>query len=312
MRRSGFTLIELLVVIAIIAVLIGLLLPAVQKVREAAARAQCQNNLKQIGLACHNYEGTHKRFPAGDSATNSFSALAYLLPYIEQQNVYSQINFTINSTAAAQTADSITIPILMCPADSQGTLPAGFSGNSYAGNYGDTIKWSQNGSVANGVFYAGGVGCKIGDITDGTSNTAFFSERLMGDWSNAVVTPRTDLINPPNVNPATSDDAMNICRATDHTNPALQWFSNYGSYWIQGNQNTMYTHTSPPNDPLCAYPQNLTQTMPASSAHAGYGGVNLMMCDGSVHFVSNGISVATWRALGTRNGGETIGSDFTN
>jgi prepilin-type N-terminal cleavage/methylation domain-containing protein len=309
-RRKGFTLIELLVVIAIIAILIGLLLPAVQKVREAAARAQCQNNLKQIGLACFNYESTYKRFPAGDSATNGFSSLANLLPYIEQQNVYSQINFGISSTAAAQSADAVTIPILMCPADPQGaTLPAGFGGNSYAGNYGTNILWSQNGSVANGVFYAGGVGCRIADITDGTSNTAGFSERLMGDWSNAVVTPRTDLINPPGM-PVTPDDAMNICRATDRTNIALQWYSNYGSYWINGNQNTMYTHTSPPNDPLCAYPQNLTQTMPASSAHAGYGGVNLLLCDGSVHFVNNGISVATWRALGTRNGGETIGSDF--
>jgi len=310
-RRSGFTLIELLVVIAVIAILISLLVPAVQKVREAAARTQCLNNLKQIGLACHNYEGAYKRLPAGDSATNSFSSLTNLLPFFEQQTIYTQINFNVSSTAATQTADSIPIPILVCPADPQGlSMPPGFSGNSYAGNYGNTIMWGQNGSVANGVFYAGGVGCRFADITDGLSNTAAFCERLMGDWSNGVVTVRTDLINPKGVNPATPDDALNFCNAADHTDPTLQWFSNFGAYWIQGNQNTMYTHTSPPNGLPCAYPQNYTQTMPASSAHAGYGGVNLLLCDGSARFVTNSISIGTWREIGTRNGGEPIGSDF--
>jgi prepilin-type N-terminal cleavage/methylation domain-containing protein len=309
-RRSAFTLIELLVVIAIIAILIALLVPAVQKVREAAARIQCENNLKQIGLACHNYEGSYKRLPAGNSATNSFSSLTSLLPYIEQGNIYTLINFSISSTNAAQAADAMPIPILVCPSDPQSLMPTGFAGNSYVGNYGNTILWSQNGSIANGVFYSGGIGCRFGEISDGLSNTAAFCERLKGDWSNTVVSPRTDLINPKGVMPATPDDAMNICRAADHTDPSLQWFSNFGAYWIQGNQNTMYTHTSPPNDPGCAYPQNLTQTMPASSAHNNFGGVNLLLCDGSVRFVTSSVSVATWRAVGTRNGQETIGADF--
>jgi prepilin-type N-terminal cleavage/methylation domain-containing protein len=311
-RRSAFTLIELLVVIAIIAILIALLVPAVQKVRDAASRTQCQNNLKQIGLACHNYESSYKRLPTGNSGSpTSFSSLSYLLPYIEQGTIYNQINFTINSTAAGQTADALPIPILLCPADPQGSsVPTGFSGNNYAGNYGNTIVWGADGTVSNGVFYQKGMQCRFGDITDGLSNTAAFCERLMGDWSNGIVTPRTDLINPKNVTPATPDDALNFCRAADHTDPSLQWFSSFGAYWIQGNQNTLYTHTSPPNDMGCAYPQNLTQTMPASSAHAGYGGVNLVLCDGSVRFVTNSISIATWRAVGTRNGGETIGSDF--
>jgi prepilin-type N-terminal cleavage/methylation domain-containing protein len=311
-RRSAFTLIELLVVIAIIAILIALLVPAVQKVRESAARAQCENNLKQIGLACHNYEGTRKSLPPGDSAANSFSSLSVLLPYIEQQGLYKQIDFTVSSTAATQTADAVPLQILLCPSDPGGAnVPTGFSGNSYAGNYGNTILWFQDGTVSNGVFYHKGKGCRFSAITDGLSNTACFSERLMGDWSNGVVTVRTDLINPKGVTPATPDDALNACNAADHTDPSLQWFSNFGAYWIQGNQNTLYTHTSPPNGLGCAYPQNSTQTMPASSAHAGYGGVNLLLCDGSVRFVSNDISLASWRAIGTRNAEDKVGSDFT-
>src|SRR3982750_3191536 len=100
-RRSAFTLIELLVVIAIIAILIALLVPAVQKVREAAARIQCSNNLKQIGLALHSFHGTNKAFPLGNWKPNSFSAHSQLLPYIEQTAIYNQINFTVPYNNAA-------------------------------------------------------------------------------------------------------------------------------------------------------------------------------------------------------------------
>src|SRR5947207_136704 len=127
-RRSAFTLIELLVVIAIIAILIALLVPAVQKVREAAARAQCANNLKQVSLALHNYHDSRKCFPPGNSKPNGFSVHSFLLPFFEQSPLFGQIDFT-KSYSANTGPMAVPIPVLNCPSDPQSTLPAGWGGN---------------------------------------------------------------------------------------------------------------------------------------------------------------------------------------
>jgi prepilin-type N-terminal cleavage/methylation domain-containing protein/prepilin-type processing-associated H-X9-DG protein len=320
-RCLAFTLIELLVVIAVISILISLLVPAVQKAREAAARIKCSNNLKQIGLALHNHHDAEGSFPPGGGGplfgppfVNRFSAHSRLLPYLEQDNCYSTMDFTMPPTAPMNTmcAQGHTLSIFLCPSDPAGPPPADWAGNNYVANYGSDILYGQGPDRASGVFWfapmPGFLGARFASLSDGSSNTAAFSERFQGDWSNAVITPRSDLFNPPGVMPQTPDEAVTYCDAIDPTDPSMQWRSDFGGYWLTGWHMTLYTHTALPNSRACAYPQNLTMNMPASSGHAH--GVNVVLCDGSVRFVGNSVSIATWRGLGTRAGGEVLGSDY--
>ena len=209
-RRPGFTLIELLVVIAIIAILIGLLLPAVQKVREAAARIQCANNLKQIGLAALNYESATGTLPPGQNATTYMGPLPYILPYIEQGNVYNQIPASLFSNTPPGPwwnyvyggAASYHIKTFECPSDQPYTAQTGvfaytnFSPYNYGGAYfgganqplGASNYVPNAGSLGQtGTFYDQWAGpyvvqspTKLTSITDGTSNTIAFGETLGG------------------------------------------------------------------------------------------------------------------------------------
>jgi prepilin-type N-terminal cleavage/methylation domain-containing protein/prepilin-type processing-associated H-X9-DG protein len=314
-RKTGFTLIELLVVIAIIAILIGLLLPAVQKVREAAARMSCSNNLKQLGLALHNHHDSKGGLPPGKDS-NGFSGVAYLLPYMEQQNVYNLINFTVKESNGANDAARVcTIKILLCPSDPQGALPGTAGGTNYRLNQGynilysgipdsDPTKSNYGMPPADGPFWDNST-VRLTDITDGTSSTVAMSEKLKGDWSNAIVTDRTDtfLLND---YPNTPDWWNSSCDSLNVSDLTRQVNSDLGASWLEGSHsNSSYYHTNLPNRRSCKKPGGRVATL-ASSAHSGYGGVNVVMCDGSVRFVSNSIGVANWRALGSRSLGEVI------
>src|SRR5437660_7925075 len=141
-RRSAFTLIELLVVMAIISILVGLLLPAVQKVREAADRLKCTNNLKQIGLALHNHHDSLGSFPASRNYPSAFtySAHARLLPFIEQDSIYKTINFSAPYNDPSNAfASSAPVSIFQCPSDSQSRIPAGWAGTNYRANEGTSL-----------------------------------------------------------------------------------------------------------------------------------------------------------------------------
>ena len=304
-HRSGFTLIELLVVIAIIAILIGLLLPAVQKVREAAARAQCTNNLKQWGLAMHNYHDANSTLPYAGQRTPRRTFYVELWPYIEQTALANQYNKTLgffqvpNCVQNAETG-LIAQPqkLYYCPSDRPGALwkndPYWRARGNYVANYGGNYLFAEPPEPsADGPFgwlSSGGFGGYVPyrktlvSITDGTSNTLMMSETRLprGD---ADADGRGDVMNDGNshwfmtlTNPNTSvpDRNSNVCPASVAANPD-------------------------PTMPCIKASDNL---MAARSRHTG--GVNAARCDGSVAFYSNNIGANPWRALGTATTGEVF------
>lgn len=336
-KRFAFTLIELLVVIAIIAILIGLLLPAVQKVRSAAARTTCQNNLKQIGTAVHNYHSAESKLPpsrTGGLNASQIGIHAYLLPYMEQQNIFNMINFSLkwNNAANAAAAASV-VKSFICPSDPSNLNPSTWAKTNYRCNEGTQMNYSWGAlpqtvgefgggdasgtnvqgltPAPNGPFYINSMWTFL-DITDGTSNTAAFSERVSGDFSDAIATYTGDWFNIPNfvLYPSTFDEAVSNCRSLNwNSAPTYQGHSNTGAPWIEGaGYTTIYNHVDTPGQMSCAFHPN-RYVIPANSGHDA-GGVNLLLCDGSVRFVPKSISMATWRALGSMNGGDLLGSDW--
>lgn len=310
--RRGFTLVELLVVIAIIGILVGLLLPAVQAAREAARRMQCGNNLKQLGLALHNYESSNKRMPAGRSPNSNLSTFAALMPYLEQVALYEAIDFTQPSTHPRNDLPrGALITTLLCPSDKVGSVPiVGWAGTNYRTNQGATILNSQPSTVAgganfgmpepNGPFVPGQFK-RFGAITDGLSNTAAFSEHGLGDFSNAVSSV-TDTFRP-GTYPNTLDEAVQQCNAVNVSDLSMQGNSNVGAPWLSGSHSTTnYFHVAPPNGRSCMFPPQRIATS-AQSYHTG--GVQVGRCDGSVSFVSQNIDILAWRAIGSIDGGET-------
>jgi prepilin-type N-terminal cleavage/methylation domain-containing protein len=332
-RKSGFTLIELLVVIAIIAVLIALLLPAVQQAREAARRTQCKNNLKQIGLALHNYHDVYGTFPPGNTGGASFTGLsvhARILPFIDQTPLYSKIDWSISYLNQLPEVVDAQIPAFQCPSDtnrlsgpawsvnSAGTRTGGPGArNNYYYNQGVQILFSGVPSIettaanqalpaADGVF-ARNSSFRLRDMTDGSSNTAFFSEKKSGDGSATISSPEDTF--QPGTYPNTPDEALQQCRAIDTSNLAFQRVDpsvqNVGAPWIYSyHSSTIYWHTAPPNDRSCMYPPGRIMTT-ASSRHTG--GVHTLLCDGTVRFVSQNVDLGVWRSIGTRASGEVIG-----
>jgi prepilin-type N-terminal cleavage/methylation domain-containing protein/prepilin-type processing-associated H-X9-DG protein len=298
-RTRGFTLIELLVVIAIIAILIALLVPAVQKVREAANRAQCLNNLKQLALAAHNYHDSYRKFPTGvhyavdvgGRLTGGTNLWVELLPYFEQDNLYRKWDYydTRNNFAGGRDATSAqVINILICPSD---PLPEPefqrkeglFGLSTYGGNAG---KRSAITMTLDGIFFIDS-SVRVAHITDGASNTLLFGERFTVDWE---FDSRASVVWPPK------------------KSPLWGWGSWAYVLWPGAGANVTLSAPVPINyrvkpgadlpvafqDRVCAF----------GSGHTG--GANFAFADGSVRFLGENMPLLTLQALSTRAGGEAV------
>jgi prepilin-type N-terminal cleavage/methylation domain-containing protein/prepilin-type processing-associated H-X9-DG protein len=322
-RRRGFTLIELLVVIAIIAVLIALLLPAVQQAREAARRAQCKNNLKQLGLALHNYADTHRLFPPGQLGYPFvWSAQSQLLPFVEQANLQNLLDYDVPPLVAFQggfnavavmsndTAAKIRLPLLICPSDSDSVPNAVYGGISYPACVGSGNVFDANAANdgahenADGVIYAKSR-TSFGSITDGTSNTVVFSEQLLGDGVDQA--PSTGDYRRRVIELASSSQTTpSACNAAS----AAKWSGQRGAKWVNGHYgDSLYNHFLRPNagEPDCHNGFHNFAITSARSHHTG--GVNVALCDGSVRFVSETVDLFLWRAAAGRADGKVV-SEF--
>ena len=333
-EKRAFTLIELLVVIAIIAVLIALLLPAVQAAREAARRAQCVNNLKQIGLAIHNYLTSIESLPPGEinDSWNAPSALVMLLPYLEQGPLFNACNFSSanNGFSESITPENATVQltklnIFFCPSDSiRLTTPNG-PGN-YVGNIGSDVASYQIQTNASGPFFTAATTLvtKLSSLTDGTSNTAAFSELVtgIGGWNAKIydgLTPTSsEIMTLANWRPGGNPQADYSACLANPLGPTstLAGGSNHGAYWHWGRSGqTLYNHVMPPNMWSCSYnadgnggnTDSEQSATTASSRHPGV--VNVLLMDGSTRGIKNSISPPVWWAIGTMAGGEVISAD---
>jgi prepilin-type N-terminal cleavage/methylation domain-containing protein/prepilin-type processing-associated H-X9-DG protein len=337
-RRSGFTLIELLVVIAIIAVLIALLLPAVQAAREAARRAQCVNNLKQLGLAVHNYHDTWGCFPQGES-NGALNPNVTVLPFLEQTTIYNTINFNLGdrwiwTNIATLTSGRIRVSTFMCPSEIYTAYNVDalykFYGSNYAWNAGS---WWPRNRTWDGLFgrsynddstvtpFSNAL-FTMASVIDGTSNTLLCAEVAQGPDDNSAA-PRTRVSDcyhiagitpgPSGATPQQMQTVIGQCNALSWQTGPIPWTNTWrykGYPWMEGSMWRNWFNTIRTPNQTCCSMDGISWwyiMKPASSYHPGI--ANAAMADGSVKAFKETVNPTVWLGVGTRGGGEVISSD---
>jgi len=340
--RTGFTLVELLVVIAIIGILVGLLLPAVQAAREAARRMSCSNNMKNLGLAYHNYESAYKRLPSGANAQYTpatgniqgynwygYSALTMVLPYIEQTNLFNQLRFNTHHYDGAVIAPASVsplavsrtkIPTFLCPSDKDAPFGAEIGQSNYGVCFGSNIGYGLgNTGEANGMF-ARAIYKKFSDVTDGLSNTIMVGEWNKGDNDGNIFDTGADWvpsITIDSLRPNTTRRYPTVAELDVVGQAALSagpsgHRSVAGLRWIApGQYNSAFNTLATPN---WRWPSLMncggcgqgdsSGVFPARSRHTG--GAMHALGDGSVRFIGQNVDLLQYQAQGSANGNEAF------
>jgi prepilin-type N-terminal cleavage/methylation domain-containing protein len=339
-RGRGFTLIELLVVIAIIAVLIALLLPAVQQAREAARRSQCKNNLKQLGLALHNYHDTSNTFPPatirtttcggnlGPSACNGLSYMARLAPFFDQAAIYNTLNFSVGpawrdpNEPAYKAASGAKLSLLVCPSDplrGQATR-ADLGPTSYASCISNTDNWCADPNWyigANGS--AGGSGGEFACVSSERGQAVVYGNSKVNIGAITDGTSNTMIMSEWTQGFPYLDQTLNLssCQSggvTTNTYTGLYDPMGYSWLYANGMQSWGFTTLLKPNDPAIKNQNNVAclsnvwvggARFRASSEHVG--GVHVLLADGAIRFISDNINLTTWQNLGNRSDGNVLG-----